>query len=74
MELTTTTYLHDTGDYPTSLDNLTVEYRGNEVVCNIQTLKADGSIYLSECSVSGIEVKDGNVEDGWYHYGKLTSP
>ena len=72
VELAVATYLLDNGDYPTTLDNLNVEYSGNEVVCNIKTLNEDGSIYLSECSVKGRDVKDTSTEDGWYHYGKTT--
>ena len=73
VELAVATYLLDNGDYPTTLDNLTVEYSGNEVVCNVKTLNEDGSIYLSECSVKGAEVKDSSTEDGWYHYGKSSN-
>ena len=73
VELAVATYLLDTGDYPTSLDNLTVEYSGNEVLCNVKKLNEDGSIYLSECTVKGIELKDSKTEDGWYHYGKITT-
>ena len=73
VELAVATYLLDNGDYPTEINSLTVEYSGNEVVCNIQTLNEDGSIYLSECSVSGRDVKDSNAEDGWYHYGKSSN-
>lgn len=69
VELAVATYLISEGDYPTSLDNLTVEYTGNEVICNIKILNKDGSVYLSECSVGGIEVKDSSALDGWYHYG-----
>ena len=69
VELSVATYLLDTHEYPETLDNLTVEYRGNEVVCNIKTLNSDGSIYLSECTVGNMEVKDANSSDGWYHYG-----
>ena len=73
VELAVATYLLDNGEYPTSLDNLTIEYTGNEVVCNIKTLNEDGSIYLSECSVKGTKVKDTSTEDGYYHYGKTSS-
>ena len=72
VELAVATYLLDNGDYPTSLDNLTVEYSGNELVCNVKNLNEDGSIYLSECSVAKTEVKDSSTEDGYYHYGKLS--
>ena len=73
VELAVATYLLDTGNYPTTLDNLTVEYSGNEVICNIKTLNEDGSVYLSECTVKGTEVKDSKTDDGWYHYGKLAT-
>ena len=73
VELAVTTYLLDNGDYPTTLDNLTVEYSGNEVVCKTKKLNEDGSIYLSGCSVNGHEVKDSKTEDGWYHYGKSSN-
>ena len=71
-EIAVATYLLDTGDYPTSLDNLTVEYSGNEVLCNVKILNEDGSVYLSECRVANKEVKDKKTDDGWYHYGKTT--
>ena len=69
-ELAVATYLLDNGDYPTTIDDLTVEYLENEVICNVKTLNEDGSIYLSECSVAGRKVKDSKTDDGWYHYGK----
>ena len=72
-ELAVATYLLDNGEYPTTIDDLTVEYSGNEVVCNVKTLNEDGSIYLSECSVAGTEVKDSSTEDGWYHFGQTVT-
>ena len=71
VELAAMTYLMDNGEYPSDLSTLTVEYTGKEVACNVITLNEDGSLYLSECSVGGVEVKDKNTEDGWYHYGKM---
>ena len=70
VELAALSYLMDDGEYPSDLSTLTVEYTGKEVACNVMTLNNDGSLYLSECSVGGTEVKDKNTEDGWYHYGK----
>ena len=73
LEISVATYLLDEKGYPSSLEGLKVEYTGSEVNCLIKTLNEDGSIYLSECSVAGIEVKDSKEEDGYYHYGhKLT--
>ena len=71
IDLAVAAYLMDTGDFPTSVDQLTIEYSGKEVVCGVSLLNEDSSVYLSECSVGGVEVKDSNTDDGWYHYGKL---
>ena len=73
LEMAAMTYLMDNGEYPTDLSTLEVEYTGKEVTCNVMTLNNDGSIYLSECSVGGSEVKDKNNEDGFYHYGKMVA-
>ena len=70
MEIAIMGYVMDTGDTPNDLNELTVEYTGNEVKCNVKKITENGSIYLSECSVNGVKVKDKSTEDGWYHYGK----
>ena len=70
MEIALMGYVMDTGDTPNDLNELTVEYTGNEVKCNVKKITENGSIYLSECSVNGVKVKDKSTEDGWYHYGK----
>ena len=73
VELGVATYLLDNGDYPTDISSLTIEYSGSEVVCTTKKLNEDGSIYLSGCSINGVEVKDSKNEDGYYHYGKTSS-
>ena len=69
VELAIASYLLDTGTFPTDLHSLTVEYSGNTVVCNVMQMKENGGLYMSECSVNNVEVKDNSTEDGWYHYG-----
>ena len=71
IDLAVASYLLDTGDFPTSVDELTIEYSGSEVICGIKQLNEDSSVYLSECTVGGKEVKDSSTDDGFYHYGKL---
>ena len=73
IDLAVAAYLMDTGDFPTSVDQLTIEYSGKEVVCGVSLLNEDSSVYLSECTVGGKEVKDSSTEDGWYHYGKTSA-
>ena len=63
IELAIAGYLLDNGDFPTSIDQLTIEYSGEEVVCSTTQLKSDSSIYLAGCTVGGRSV------DG-YTYGK----
>ena len=63
IELAIAGYLMDTGTFPTSISQLTIEYSGDEVVCSTTQLKSDSSVYLAGCTVGGREVKD-------YTYGK----
>ena len=71
VELAIASYLMDTGTFPTNADlpNLQVEYSGSTVVCNVMAMKENGGLYLSECKVNNVDVKDSSTEDGWYHYG-----
>ena len=62
IELAIASYLLDNGYFPTSIEQLTIEYSGDEVVCSTTQLKSDSSVYLSECTVGG------RVVDG-YTYG-----
>ena len=62
IELAIAEYLLDTGTFPTSMNQLTVEYKGDEVVCTTTQIKSDSSIYLAGCTVGGRSV------DG-YTYG-----
>ena len=63
IELAIADYLLDTGTFPTSIDQLTIEYTGDEVVCSTTQLNNDSSVYLSECTVGGRTVAG-------YTYGK----
>ena len=71
VELAIASYLMDNGYFPTNADlpNLQVEYSGSTVVCNVMAMKENGGLYLSECKVNNVDVKDSSTEDGWYHYG-----
>ena len=58
IEIAIAGYLLDTGKFPTSMNQLTVEYKGDEVVCTTTQIKSDSSVYLAGCTVGGREVKD----------------
>ena len=65
IEIAIAGYLLDTGTFPTSIGELTVEYSGDRVVCSTTQLNSDSSIYLAECTVGGRSVD--------YTYGTDTS-
>ena len=65
IELAIAGYLLDTGSFPTSVSQLTIEYSGNEVVCTTTQLNSDSSVYLDGCTVDGRSVE--------YHYGENKS-
>lgn len=68
IELAIAEYLLDTGDYPTTLENLDIKYSGYNIECKIIDFKDDNGLYLSKCIVDGVEIKDDSTEDGYYHY------
>ena len=51
IELAIAGYLMDTGTFPTSIEQLTIEYSGDEVVCSTTQLNGDSSVYLAGCTV-----------------------
>ena len=63
IELAIAGYLLDNGSFPTSIDQLTIEYSGEEVVCTTTQLNNDSSVYLAGCTVGGRSVEG-------YTYGK----
>ena len=67
IELAIAGYLLDTGKFPTEVSQLTIEYSGNEVVCETTQINTDSSVYLAGCTVAGR-----NVEN--YTYGSDKSP
>ena len=62
IELAVADYLLENGSFPTSIDELTIEYSGDRVVCSITQLNDDTSIYLANCTVNGRTID--------YTYGK----
>ena len=66
IELAIASYLLDNGKFPTSIGELTIEYSGNEVVCETTQLNTDSSVYLAGCRVAGRSVD--------YAYGTDKSP
>ena len=63
IELAIAGYLLDNGSFPTSIEQLTIEYSGDEVVCSTTNLNSDSSVYLADCTVGGRSVEG-------YTYGK----
>ena len=67
IELAIAGYLMDNGSFPTSIEQLTIEYSGDEVVCSTTQLNTDSSVYLAGCQVAGRSTGD-------YTYGADKNP
>ena len=68
IELAVADYLLDTGNFPTSIEELTIEYSGDRVVCETAGLQPDDtSVYLANCKVNGRSVTG-------YTYGRVGAP
>ena len=63
IELAVASYLLDEGKFPTSIEQLTIEYSGDRVECETTKLNKDSSVYLANCTVAGRTVAN-------YTYGK----
>ena len=71
VEMAAMSHMMKKGDYPKDLYSLKTKYTGKEVKCNVMYLNTDGSLFLSKCTVDGVEVKAEKEFDGYYHYGKV---
>ena len=67
IELAIAGYLLDTGKFPTEVSELTIEYSGDTVTCEITQINPDSSVYLSNCKVNNREVSN-------YSYGNDKTP
>ena len=67
IELAIADYLLENGTFPASIEELTIEYSGDRVVCETAGLQPDDtSVYLANCKVNGRTVEG-------YTYGKVGS-
>ena len=74
IELAIANYLLDNGDFPEDISELTIEYKGDEVVCSTTQLNSDSSVYLAGCTVAGRSVdytygKESNITYDAYEIG-----
>ena len=67
IELAIASYLLDNGKFPTSIDELSIEYSEDKVVCSTTQLNSDSSVYLAGCTVAGRSTGD-------YTYGEDKTP
>ena len=67
IKLAIVSYLLENGEFPTSIDQLTIKYSGSEVDCETIQINPDSSVYLS-----GYKVAERSVGD--YTYGVDKNP
>ena len=73
VEIGVAGYLLDNINFPKSFEDISVEYRGEEVKCANIAVNNDGSVYLDKCTVGGRIVKDSTSASGYYTVGRATS-
>ena len=56
IEYAVAVYLMDEGKFPENINQLTIEYTGDEVVCSTAKLNSDSSVYLTGCTFAGRSV------------------
>ena len=71
VELAIASYILDNSKLPNCETDLTIEYSGNQINCDVMYINENGSIYLSQCRIGRREVLDSTTSDGYYHYGHL---
>ena len=67
IELAIASYLLDTGNFPTEVSQLTIEYSGDTVSCTTEQINPDSSVFLAGCTVKNRAVEG-------YEYGKDKQP
>ena len=72
MEYAVATYMLNDAEFPTSFNDINVEYRGAKVECAVNVVNYDGSIFIDKCAVNGKLVKDSKFSSGYYQVGKDT--
>lgn len=73
VEYAVAAYMLDDTEFPTSFDDIKIEYRGSKVECAVNIVNYDGSVFLDKCAVDGKIVKDSKFSSGYYQYGKDTN-
>ena len=73
VEYAVATYMLDDTEFPTSFDDISIEYRGSKVECAVNIVNYDGSVFLDKCAVNGKLIKDSKFNSGYYQYGKDTN-
>lgn len=71
IELAIYTYILENKKAPKGIEDLEIEYTGNEVSCEESIINQDNTIYLSKCLIGNKYVEDKSTNDGYYHYGNL---
>ena len=72
VEIATVAYMLDDTQFPTSFDDLTIEYTGSKVECAVNIVNYDGSVFLDKCAVNGRLIKDSKYNSGYYQFGRDT--
>jgi len=72
VEYAVAVYMLDDANFPTSFNDIKIEYKGSKVECAVNVVNYDGSVFLDKCAVNGKLVKDSKSSSGYYQVGRDT--
>ena len=72
VEYAVAVYMLDDANFPTSFNDIKIEYKGSKVECAVNVINYDGSVFLDKCAVNGKLVKDSKFSSGYYQVGRDT--
>ena len=72
VEYAVAVYMLDDTNFPTSFNDIKIEYKGSKVECAVNVVNYDGSVFLDKCAVNGKLVKDSKSSSGYYQVGRDT--
>lgn len=71
VELAMQSYKLEHGKFTYDVNELNIDYSGNNITCDEIVLNENGSVFISKCKIDGEYVEDQKTSDGYYQYGEI---
>ena len=71
IELAMQSYKLEHGKFTYDVNELNIDYSGNNITCDEIVLNENGSAFISKCKIDGEYIEDLKTSDGYYQYGEI---